>query len=285
MNERVRLYERLIEENRRLRVENGHFPLQYRSPNGLSGLQLDTAIRDLIADNKELGETVFYDGPEYAEQEELDCLEASQSGCKFWVPLDGNAVQEKPPLPFDPSPPKIRVGCPKCEGTILLYARISWLNPGPLVLNPSSDEFKLLESWVRTSLKMNVTISRALGKHDARRFIAMERKMSNIRLGIYIADDVDTILQEGIVEPIALTYHLVNVGREIKEKGTSHFLVCAYDEGIKATNYCNHTTLPPDAIGESRGKYDSLEFKLFGKPAVYILNPSRVIPLYTLVVN
>lgn len=310
---KIQLAEQLMAENALLRNTLGLDPLNYHPAESFSSADIDKIISQLLDHNKILREQVTQQSqlkngvnkrPIPTQQmsrylQYLD-LQGSREGCTFWVPLDAkkqkeqqdyyNNMQMRLPIPVETNKDKRKKkqlkGCSKCEKAILMLSRVPLYPPDAAKIYEDSDEFQLVESWVITSLNRKVKISDVMKSSFFYRIIENERTMPNIHLFVVITNDALQYLTDGIDQPILLADHFKYVAKELKQSGSAQILICAFDVGNQATNYCEHRLIPKiQEMKSMNPSFDSLRFIYQDEEAIMALNPSRIVPIYSVQVS
>lgn len=312
---KIHLAEQLMAENALLRNTLGLDPLNYHAIENFSSTDVDKIIAQLLDHNKIMREQVSQQSqtkngmkklkrPIQTQQmarylQYLD-LQGSREGCTFWVPLDAkkqkeqqdyyNDMQMRLPIPVekdtDKKKKKYLKGCSKCEKAILMMSRVPLYPQDASKIIEGSDEFQLVESWIITSLNKKVRLTDVIKSSFFYKIIENERTMNNIHLFVITTDDPMQYLTEGIDQPILLADHFKYVDRELNQKGSANILICAFDVGNQATNFCEHTIIPNiQEMKSTNPSFDSLRFRYQKEEAVMALNPSRIVPIYAVQIN
>ena len=315
--DKVHLAGQLMAENALLRSNLGKDPLDYYPAESFNANDIDMIIAQLLDDNKVLEQQINTQNkllndekqnkrgskfnsankskrnlPNKVERYDqyLD-LQGSREGCSFWVPLDARKQQEQQEyyrdmqlrLPIAVSKNERKRGCNKCENTILMMARVPLYPPDAHEIKRESDEYQLVESYVVTSLNRRVELHELKKSHFSFAFIENERTMHNIHLVVIVTNDHELYLKEGIKEPILVSEHFKYVNEELTAKGQTNILICGFDKGNQANNFCEHTILPNLKDMKSMNEsYDSLFFRYRGHDAIMALDPNRLVPLYSI---
>lgn len=307
---KIHLAEQLMAENALLRNTLGLDPLNYHPVENFSMADIDKIIAQLLDHNKIMRDQVdqqsrakngmgYLKRPIQTQQmarylQYLD-LQGSREGCTFWVPLDAkkqkeqqdyyNDMQMRLPIAVETDADKKRKkkfkGCSKCEKAILMMSRVPLYPPDASKIIEGSDEFQLVESWIITSLNRKVKLTDVMKSSFFYRIIENERTMHNIHLYVITTDDPMQYLVDGIDQPILLADHFKYVEKELRNSASAQVLICAFDPGNQATNFCEHTIIPNiQEMKSANPSFDSLKFTYQKEEAVMALDPSRVVPIY-----
>jgi hypothetical protein len=177
-------------------------------------------------------------------------------------------------------------GCTKCERALLMLARVPVHPEGSFAIATGSDEFLLVQSWLAVSLNMQIVVERLSKSGFYQKFIENERVMHKMQLVCVAINEAFELISEGISSPMAVADHTKYVEKELRAEGRSTVLICAFDGGVQAENFCEHTSLPNvDEMRAMNRTYDSLRFRFHGHEAILALDPSRLVPLYAAVVR
>ena len=297
-------------ENALLRNTLGLDPLNYHPVESFSSTDVDKIIAQLLDHNKIMRDQVSQQSqtkngnrnlrrPIQTQQmarylQYLD-LQGSREGCTFWVPLDAkqqkqqqdyyNDMQMRLPIPVETDTDRKRKkhlkGCSKCEKAILMMSRVPLYPSDASKIIEGSDEFQLVESWVITSLNKKVRLNDVMKSSFFYKIIENERIMHNMHLFVITTDDPMQYLTDGIDQPILLADHFKYVERELNQSGSANILICAFDVGNQATNFCEHTIIPNiQEMKSANPSFDSLKFRYQKEEAVMAINQSRVVPIY-----
>lgn len=311
---KIKLVQQLMSTNALLRNQLGIKPLNYASPEGFNEDEIDQIIGQYMDANQNLqgqleeqqqrikAQNSKMQDPlapkpsnrQITRHEMYQDLEGNTGFCSFWVPLSVEAQKKQQnnynnqmrqlPVPVLKKPKKC--GCSKCTKTILMMARVPPYPPDSSKIMDTSDEFQLVESWVVTSLNMRVNIQNLFKGLFYWRFIENERTMHNLNLVVYMSPDSPQLLQNGVDSAIIVADHMRYVSKQLKAGGQAQILICALDVGNQAVNYCEHTALPNIQEMQAMNQtYDTLLFNYQNDEAIYVLDPSRLVPLYSTTVT
>ncbi|OHT13235.1 hypothetical protein TRFO_16678 [Tritrichomonas foetus] len=307
---KVHLAGQLMAENALLRNTLGLDQLNYHSAESFNESDIDVIIAQLLDHNKIMREQAAQQSNMQAQNQNISSgskrakttkavnryqqyldLQGSYEGCTFWVPLDAKKQQEQQeyyndmqmrlPVAVERKPKK-KKGCNKCENAILMMARVPLYPPDSSLITENSDEHQLVESWIVTSLNKRVRVENLAKSLFFYRVIENERTMHNIHLVVVVTNESQNYLMNGVNEPILVADHFKYVQKALGQAGSAQILICVYDQGNQATNYCEHTTLPNLSEMKSMNQsFDSLRFRYQGEEAIMTLDPSRLVPLYS----
>jgi hypothetical protein len=295
--DKTALIGQLMAENALFRTQLGLDPLEYKDVDTLPGEQIDAIISQLLDHNQLLREELrkVAQGPPVERDKRRDKheiyrdLSGNRDGCTFWVPLkpeeqkrdQENATNRVKQLPISVLKKPKSKGCKKCENAILMLARVPRWPPDALSVVKGCDEFHMVESWIATCLNTRITLTE-LSKGDfATQFIAKERTMPNLHLVVMETEDAAQLVVRGISSSVVVAEHMRFIAQQLSAKGTACVLIAAFDAGQQAVNYCEHSSLPtPQEMGRGNQAYDSLRFQFQGDEAVFVIDPTRLVPLY-----
>lgn len=309
--DKIHLASQLMAENSLLRNTLGLDPLDYHPAETFDSAEIDEIISQLMRHNKKMRDQVAQQSkngkggktaqptkqlPKY---NQYDDLQGSREGCTFWVPLDAKTQKEEEeyyrkdmqmrlPVLVEPSIKKVKSGkgCSKCENAILMMSRVPLYPPDSSRIMDGCDEFQLVESWIVTSMNKRVKLSNLTKSSFFYRIIENERTMPNIRLVVILTNEAQHYLTEGIDKSIMVADHFTFIAQELKKNGSAQVLICAFDDGNQATNFCEHPTIPNvQQLKSMNQSFDSLRFLYQNEEAIMALNTSRLVPLYAVQVD
>ena len=307
---KVALVSQLMAENALLRDQLGLERLLYREASEFDADQIDEIIDQLLRHNKSMREQADQQALLIAQQppkgldpyhpsssssghDRFDVvadLIGNQRGCNFWVPLyaePGRKDQQYMNKPLKQLPisvakkPRIH-GCMKCAKAILMMARVPPYPPNSSNLVTGCDEFQLVEAWLAALVNQKVSVKEVSKSAFFWKFIENERTMHNMHLVIVATSEASQIIANGVDSPIVVADHGRYVSKDLKSNGESTVMIAGFDDGNQAVNYCEHTVLPNvQEMMTVNQAYDSLRFQFQGDEAILTLDPSRLIPLYS----